>query len=1094
MANYRTVYQGSARGSRGVGKTKAPSVSQEITGKAQALAGEAAKVEQDYTKVVRQAEAEAKRRDQQATINEAKELNDLKELNNNINQFFQKTVPQVGKDYVAEKRQQGIDLARKAAAGDPEALAKLKLDKSQLEEIEKRIAEQEKNINRALTEVEEGKLRTSLEEKLKAQNIRRLGSNVRFGFIRGTLIEAGKSYTEYLENQLATNEEILPGTDIAINSYHNQRDPKIRKAIIDYVEDQFIANNNPFGANDKAVRTYLTKSVVEQTDKFQALEAERWKRDNAEIHLEDLTNNLHSSFQNFENDPEAAISSIERIFENGRRIMINRGAKGNAGTLVKSHVLEQIPKALAQIDDADVREKLMEKLAATKFNITGQGYKTLSEHWGTDEFNVEDILAQADVVEATKIQKYQTARKELLKNDLHEFKIKLEENEITPNDYRKAVVKLFDTYDDVYDVQAVVKDALNYNASKMSYEQSELYVDAILETSSKITEAEALFIDKQLRAELREKDLIVAQRFGEEFPHEKAKKLKIHENIRLLVGSKYKEATSGTGNFNKNDLLDGDAQKIVNKLNKRTISLAEGYWNAKKIVLKDGSEITITSKTQAMEEAFKVAKAEFITGIDTVGSDYELTPSGFTALSTTQVDTNKSIELHRNTVNKLNEFRNLSENSSSDLLATSDLNWISNDDLELLTTPSGKYVISPTILELTKIDSLHGSGNRDAYHVINLLRAKRGLDPIEWDQNNMPQEVLKFREARDQTTETIQKSIAESVALRDTKATELTLNDMGLVNVGRMQTASFNQDTPYFQFGNNYENLSSLLAQADMKDMTVTEFLNSDTAQAKLNQYITNDLMTKAEKLTNDQNEMIRLTAIGLRYGEEDMANYKDDPAKVKYAHEIHQSYLSGADIETTPNIAAISEEDIVITTIAPFQVDTSGYGTLTTVRPAWQESTVINPEQRAIFEEPIATDLQGARAQLEKINSVEGPARNLRGNKSGTFHSFESQAYKNWEARKERLRNQVQALEILSNYSPSTISTLGGLSGKERMQLFNPEYGLITKILGTQRLNELKNEAYTNSGNAAILSNDYEEALMNLIRSQPEFGNMEMF
>ena len=245
--------------------------------------------------------------------------------------------------------------------------------------------------------------------------------------------------------------------------------------------------------------------------------------------------------------------------------------------------------------------------------------------------------------------------------------------------------------------------------------------------------------------------------------------------------------------------------------------------------------------------------------------------------------------------------------------------------------------------------------------------------------------------------------------------------------------------------------------------------------------------MTKSEALTNDKNEMIRLTAIGLKYGEGDMATYRDNKDQVKYAHEVHQSYLSGANIETTPNIAAISEEDIVITKVAPFQIDTSGYGTISTIKAGWQESTVINPEQRAIFEEPIATDLNGAKAQLEKMNSVEGPAKRLRGDKG-----VESQAYKNWEARKELLRNQVQALEIITRFSPGI-----HMSEKDRMKLFNPKYGLITKILGTERIEALKNEAYEALGgkaNVAPLGTEYQEMLMNLIRSQPEFGNMEMF
>ena len=59
MANeYRTVYQGSARGAKGIGKTQAPKVSQDILKKPQALASAAASTEKDFSRVITQQAAE----------------------------------------------------------------------------------------------------------------------------------------------------------------------------------------------------------------------------------------------------------------------------------------------------------------------------------------------------------------------------------------------------------------------------------------------------------------------------------------------------------------------------------------------------------------------------------------------------------------------------------------------------------------------------------------------------------------------------------------------------------------------------------------------------------------------------------------------------------------------------------------------------------------------------------------------------------------------------------------------------------------------------------------------------------------------------
>ena len=1084
MANeYRTVYQGSARGAKGIGKTQAPKVSQDILKKPQVLASEAASTEQDFSRVIMQQAAELKRQDTQQTLNENKELNDLKQLNKDINNFFMTSAKTVGKDYVAEKRQQGIDLARRAAAGEPEALKKLELDQEQLNEIEEKIKQQEENIDRALTKVEEGEYRTTLAEKMKAQNIRRLGSNVKFGYIRGTLIEAGKGYSAHLENTLATSEEVIPGTDIVIGSYHSQSDPKIRKAIIDYVESQFIEQNNPYGANEKAVRTYLTKSVVEQTDKFQELEAERWKRENADAKLEDLTNNIGITFENFDNDPEAAIASIERLFANGRRIMINRGIKGNPGAAVKDHILKEIPEALSRIKDPELRQRIIDAISEKKFTITGQGSKTLEGHWGKNEWNVDEILAKADEVEASRVSKKQVARTVLLKEDLRDLQLKVEESEMSLVDYQVAAAKLLDTYDDVFEVGKIIDEGLKWENHKMTREASEVYVRAILASNNTITEREALFIDKEYRDELRKANKISEHRFGEQFPSDKAKKKVLIESLTAHVATKYDQTVKGLASYDKNSILNGDTQKAVASLSKDFITTADAYLKAGRYVDANGQEHMITNAAEAMEAAYQTVTKAFDTSIEDQNSKYYLTEKGYENIGGIVADQDTTKELHRNYRNKLNELKVASQNSSSDLIANTDLSWIPDSMLEPTKLSDGAHRVDSVLINLQKIDALHGEGNRDVYQIIDLLRAKRGLEP--WG-GEISKEAAEFRKANNQTSESIKKRISESIALGDTKGTELAIDDMGLVNVGRM-TNSSKQKTPFFSLGANFENLAVELERANLPSMTLSEFQNDDVAQSKLNQFLVNDMMTKAEKLTNDKNEMIRLTAVGLRYGEGDMANYKDDPAKVKYAHEIHQSYLSGANIETTPNIAAISEEDIVITKVAPVQIDTSGYGTLSTIKSAWQESTVINPEQRAIFEDPIATDLQGAKAQLEKMNSVEGPASRLSGDKG-----VESQAYKNWEARKERLRNQVQALEIITRFSPGI-----HMSEKDRMKLFNPKYGLITKILGTERIEALKNEAYEALGgkaNVAPLGTEYQEMLMNLIRSQPEFGNMEMF
>ena len=121
---------------------------------------------------------ELARQDSVMTQNDAYELANLKQFSNTLNDFLDTSAKTLGKAYIDVKRREGTELARKYRAGDEEAIAKIDGTQAQLDEIEKKLAEQKEKAIATSQKFLEDEARLTLKQKLQALNIRKLGSNV----------------------------------------------------------------------------------------------------------------------------------------------------------------------------------------------------------------------------------------------------------------------------------------------------------------------------------------------------------------------------------------------------------------------------------------------------------------------------------------------------------------------------------------------------------------------------------------------------------------------------------------------------------------------------------------------------------------------------------------------------------------------------------------------------------------------------------------------------------------------------------------------------------------------------------------------------
>ena len=191
--------------------------SKELQDKAKALDNQRVEVVKGYEKAANQQLAEMQRIDNVMTSNDKFELAMLAENSQHFKNLLNVSAETIGKKLVADKRQEGIDTFRAAQAGDAEAQAKVELSKKQVDEIEIKMAELEAKTEE-ITNFDPKKVRLSLEQQAKAENIRKLGRQVAYGYKTAAMSEAVKGYIPWFLDQQNNPDSIHYNDTVNITS------------------------------------------------------------------------------------------------------------------------------------------------------------------------------------------------------------------------------------------------------------------------------------------------------------------------------------------------------------------------------------------------------------------------------------------------------------------------------------------------------------------------------------------------------------------------------------------------------------------------------------------------------------------------------------------------------------------------------------------------------------------------------------------------------------------------------------------------------------------------------------------------------------
>ena len=361
------------------------------------------------------------------------EISNLKEFNKAFTGLIDTAATELGGRYIAAKNQEGIDLHRRYEAGDEEAIAIINGNEQQIAELDEKLAELQKAAELKGQELDKAALaeeRVSLENKLRALNIRKLGTNVAYGFSQAALVEGAEGFMSWFMDATRTRNDQIPGEEFTVADYDKLTNSVQRDQVEDYLLNEYIEKVNAnIGASSKLVNSFLTKSVVKQLTKWKSGKLAEDEQNFANDQLEGWKTNIFTNAKKFTADDNKDIEgsrlkltqAIETYAELGPSAHFRAGTSGSSNAATKNGIIDTVEAIFDETDDANDIESLREFFATTKVSIGNLGTKTLEEHFPAD-FNLNDIILKSEVKRAEQANGRQLLLKKQFKEEEHQLK------------------------------------------------------------------------------------------------------------------------------------------------------------------------------------------------------------------------------------------------------------------------------------------------------------------------------------------------------------------------------------------------------------------------------------------------------------------------------------------------------------------------------------------------------------------------------------------------------------------------------------------------------------------------------------------------
>ena len=324
------------------------------------------------------------------------EIQNLAKFSDSLNKAVQAGAKTLGVDYINRARQAAYNDYRDGLAGDEEALAKTKLNESQVTEINEKINQLETETELKLSEAERNEKFLSYEQKYRLLNARRLGSNYAYGYTKAHMIEAANGFMPWFMNK--TNEdttviEMEDGREIRVNEYDTFTNAADRYAVENQLIKEYEDQNNISGVNSSIVDKYLTSSVTKQlqsyrdkklNDEIQAQAAEK-------IRLQSV--NLNTAIVSFDTEDTTEFdNAIDQIVLTGNNLHFRAGTQGSSGAANKKNLKDSFVDSVASLDSDVKIMEVLNHIEQKEYQIPNLGKKTLVNAFPI-EFRMEDLKA-----------------------------------------------------------------------------------------------------------------------------------------------------------------------------------------------------------------------------------------------------------------------------------------------------------------------------------------------------------------------------------------------------------------------------------------------------------------------------------------------------------------------------------------------------------------------------------------------------------------------------------------------------------------------------------------------------------------------------
>ena len=324
------------------------------------------------------------------------EIQNLAKFSETLNKAVQVGAKTLGVDYINRARQAAYNDYRDGLAGNEEALAKTKLNESQVTEINEKINQLETETELKLSEAERNEKFLSYEQKYRLLNARRLGSNYAYGYTKAHMIEAANGFMPWFMNKTNEDDTVIEmddGREIRVNEYDTFTNAADRYAVENQLIKEYEDQNNISGVNSSIVDKYLTSSVTKQlqqyrdkklNDEIQAQAAEK-------IRLQSV--NLNTAVVTFDaEDTTDFDNAIDQIVLTGNNLHFRAGTQGSSGAANKKNLKDSFVDSVASLDSDVKIMEVLNHIENKEYQIPNLGKKTLVNAFPI-EFRMEDLKA-----------------------------------------------------------------------------------------------------------------------------------------------------------------------------------------------------------------------------------------------------------------------------------------------------------------------------------------------------------------------------------------------------------------------------------------------------------------------------------------------------------------------------------------------------------------------------------------------------------------------------------------------------------------------------------------------------------------------------